>query len=747
LEDFKICAQYLNTDSIEDACIVAEKLGIAARSSHIWEVSTAAEQNLWTASGVLSALVQRLALANEDLQLQHALVQVLSLAARDAGNSRAIYAAGGVQHLLALLDSTHVHAQQAAASTLNCVFAAVAGSFPELQQRLEAAESAQAALQQELMSVRQQLEQPPEECSSCVAAAAMHASLQQQLQQLQTQLARSEEECSSLQRLLHAEQKQAEEGVAALLLKLRQQQEQGAQHASLQQQCRDAAEHAEQQGQQLQELQQQLQEQRVLSKETQSHLRQQLQAVQEELLREHEAHSCLHKDLRETQDGFLALQLQEQQVASQHELLQQQHEQLEAENAQLLQQLQGQAAAGQSSRLHDNAALSSTAPAVTVDTFEQLWKEAEADRMKLLAQNKQLVEQATFLRAQLDMLQRQQRQQQEDALADQQQHTNPDLQAWARVGDARLLQLLCASKPAESAAVLQELARRVSARTIALAAVRSKAVNSLLPLLAHRSPAVQQCAVFVLHHSIDSTDEAAAQRLCDAGCVKQLVKLLDPSCCAELQEHAAATLARLAACSEQVRHQKLVPPLLKLLRGSSQAVHRCAAAALANVAQDSACNTAICEQDGIQQLVALLNSSSQKVQNAALVALRNLAHYSARSRTAVRLAGGLEFVVKLLSSSDEGVQTNAANAVCALAGGDSPASIANRDEFNARKAGDALQQLQQSSDPEAQDAAENALECLGSCSASGAAAARAWVRSADARRIRDQDCTAGLPRV
>jgi septal ring factor EnvC (AmiA/AmiB activator) len=460
----------------------------------------------------------------------------------------------------------------------------------------------------------------------------------------------------------------------------------------------------------------------------------------------------------------LQAQLKQQQEHTEERcaMLQKQLERTAAESAaaaashlQQLQQLQQQRAAGQQGQ--DAAAAAEAAAAL-----EELWRKTEAECSSLLqqlhlseAQIEQTTEQAAARDAELASLNAELQETQDQLQAatarcqklqlqlEQRQVQQNHQQAWERVGDARLLQLLLDDKTAAAAA--SELARRVSACAIDLVTVRRGATKALLQLLASESASVQQHAVFVLHHSIDDQDTAAAHDLIKAGGLQKLVQLMHKSSSAAVQEHAAAAVARLAACSTLARTPNIVPSLVQLLAGSHEGVQRSATAALTNLALQPECISAFSAAGGFGHLVKLLDSKSQKVQNAALVALRNIAYPDAGSKAAVRNAGGLPLVVQLLSSSDVGVQINAAQALCALVVGSRPAaaSPANKELFVDLRAPVALQQMKGSTDAYAQHAAAAALKELGLFTAGGASPGG----HIDASRPDDQGVGARLPRV
>ncbi|WIA14622.1 hypothetical protein OEZ85_003128 [Tetradesmus obliquus] len=86
---FKDCATVLQSGSSQDASDALQCLKLFAQDDQKWQASI--EYGCWAESGVMLALVQRLQTAVDDEQ-QHTslalLVTVLSLAARDADNSR-----------------------------------------------------------------------------------------------------------------------------------------------------------------------------------------------------------------------------------------------------------------------------------------------------------------------------------------------------------------------------------------------------------------------------------------------------------------------------------------------------------------------------------------------------------------------------------------------------------------------------------------------------------------------------------
>jgi hypothetical protein len=804
------CGKGLNSNS-ELASQALDILKTLAEDPRKWKASE--QHGCWGTTGVLQALLTRLknTVDSNDQQQQSRrakLVVVLSLVSRDVNSSKSMRDA--VPHLLKFLISVpnQQEQQEAAVTAINNIVAAAAttdqNSVTQLQQQLQDKDTELRTLQQELQETQEQLQRALADCSTPQSAAAAETEQTdtQQLQQLRQEHALAAERHS----LVLQQLRQAQGQCRALQQQLQQQEEMIAQNEQLQQQhaqltseltfSRAALAAAEELWQKTEaecsELRQNLQEllnlqelQNMQLKEQagaqldNASLRQQLQQLQQEVCQAKTDCSSLQQQLHQlntenkelscqlqhAQQRCTALEQQQEQNTTQYELLQQQHAQLTDSHAALLLDAEYNRAAEAASK--------------------ELWQKTEAEcselRQKLQElldlqelQKMQLKEQAEALdtplgrvhadwQQQPGAVQQQQQQQQQqhvaaarcqqcEELQQQQLAQQRSQQKWSRVGDARLLQLLSHDNGEIAEAAVTELARRVSGGAINLGTVSRDSTSNLLQLMAKGSATAQQHAVSVLRHSIDTRDAATADRILTAGGLTQLKRLLGANR-AEVQENAAAAIARLAECSVRVRVPELVPPLAALLSNDSEGVQRCAAAALNNIALNSACIPSIRTSGGIKQLVQLLRSPNQKVNNAALVALRSVVYCDASSKTAVRLANGLAPVVDLLKSSDVGVQINAAKAVCALVAGGTPGtgSSANGEDFVVLEAPAALQLLEQSSDLFARHAAVEARKVLGGFSAAGSAAAAAKARSSqpDTWQMGDQFSAVEkqLPRV
>ncbi|KAL4435909.1 hypothetical protein ABPG77_000671 [Micractinium sp. CCAP 211/92] len=138
------------------------------------------------------------------------------------------------------------------------------------------------------------------------------------------------------------------------------------------------------------------------------------------------------------------------------------------------------------------------------------------------------------------------------------------------------------------------------------------------------------------------------------------------------RKQAAAQLRILADLSPEnqslIAAAGAIPPLIKLLAGSSRGCQELAAAALGSLSMDApAIKAAILEQGGIPPLVRLLRADAPpKVQAAAAGAVRSIAVGHGQCRSAFEGEGALPRLAALTSSSSEAVSKAAASALRVL---------------------------------------------------------------------------------